>query len=55
MFLDFLVFSSERVFTVPNNSFNETFGCPAGQFTTEYWFPWYDTINMNSDILIARP
>ncbi len=39
---DIPVFASERVFTVPDNSFSEMMGYPANQFTTEYWFPWYE-------------
>ncbi len=39
---DIPVFASERVFTVPEDSFNEVMGYPADQLTTEYWFPWYE-------------
>jgi lipocalin len=49
------VFASERVLTVPSNSFNEMMGYPATQFTTEYWFPWYDSVNMPNSISISRP
>jgi hypothetical protein len=52
---DIPVFASERVFTVPNNVFNEMFGYPLDQMVTEYWYPWYDSVNMNNDILIAQP
>jgi hypothetical protein len=48
------IFASERVFTVPYNSFNEVMGYPANQFTTEYWFPWYDTIYMNTFLLVGN-
>jgi hypothetical protein len=51
---DIPVFASERVFTAPGNSFNETFGYPASQFTTEYWFPWYDSVSMNASILVGN-
>ncbi len=52
---DIPVFTSERVFTVPEDSFNEVMGYPADQLTSEYWFPWYDSINMNNRILVSRP
>jgi hypothetical protein len=51
---DIPVFASERVFTVPDNSFSEMMGYPANQFTTEYWFPWYDSVNMNSIIKVGN-
>ncbi len=51
---DIPVFASERVFTVPDNSFSEMMGYPADQFTTEYWFPWYDSINMNSILKVGN-
>jgi hypothetical protein len=52
---DIPVFASERVFTVPEDSFNEVMGVPGDQLTSEYWFPWYDSINMQNKILISRP
>jgi hypothetical protein len=30
-------------------------GYPADQFTTEYWFPWYDMVYMNTWILVGNP
>jgi hypothetical protein len=48
------IFASERVFTVPYDSFNEVMGYPANQFTTEYWFPWYDTVYMNTYLLVGN-
>jgi alpha-tubulin suppressor-like RCC1 family protein len=48
------IFASQRVFTVPDNSFNESMGYPASQFTDEYWFPWYDSIYMNSSIMVGN-
>ncbi len=39
---DIPVFTSERVFTVPEDSFNEMMGYPANQLVSEYWFPWYE-------------
>jgi hypothetical protein len=47
------VFSSERV--LYGTSFNEVMGFPANQLTTEYWFPWYDSTSMSTDILVGRP
>jgi hypothetical protein len=52
---DIPVFASQRVFTAPGNVFNEMMGYPASQLTDQYWFPWYDSVNMNNEILIARP
>jgi hypothetical protein len=48
------IFASEREFTFPNNSFNESLGYPANQFTTEYWFPWYDSKVMTNHILVGN-
>jgi hypothetical protein len=47
------VFSSERVLYL--TSFNEVMGYPGSQLTTEYWFPWYDSTSMSTDILVGRP
>jgi hypothetical protein len=47
------VFVSERSLYL--TSFNELMGYPADQLTTEYWFPWYDNVFMNTDILISKP
>jgi len=52
---DIPVFASERVFTVPNSVFNEMLGEPAPNLFTEYWFPWYDSVNMNNKLLISKP
>ncbi len=51
---DIPVFASERVFTVPDDSFSEMMGYPADQFTTEYWFPWYNSINMDSSLKVGN-
>jgi hypothetical protein len=47
------IITSQRV--VYGNSFNELMGYPADQFTTEYWFPWYDQVNMQTWILVGNP
>jgi hypothetical protein len=52
---DIPIFTSERVFTAPNSSFNEMLGCAFNQLTTEYWYPWYDSTNMTNDILVSSP
>jgi hypothetical protein len=52
---DIPIFTSERVFTVPTNAFNEFMGIPKGQFTTEYWFTWYDSVNMTNKLLVSKP
>ena len=49
------IFTSERVFTYPNSVFNELMGFPLNQMASEYWFPYYDSINMSNDILVSRP
>ena len=49
------IFTSERVFTYPSSVFNEMMGFPLNQMSTEYWFPYYDSINMSNDILVSRP
>jgi hypothetical protein len=52
---DIPVFTSERVFTAPSSVFNEMLGYPADQLSSEYWYPWYDSTNMNNDILVGKP
>jgi hypothetical protein len=47
------IFTSERSLYGP--SFNEMMGYPADQLTTEYWFTWYDTVWMNTDIYMSKP
>jgi hypothetical protein len=49
------IFTSERTQYGPNNAFNEVMGYPADQFTTEYWFPWYDNSSMYTWILVGNP
>ena len=48
------IFTSERVFTYPSNSFNEILGLPASQLTSEYWFPYYDSISMTNAIQVGN-
>jgi hypothetical protein len=47
------IFSSERV--LYGTSFNEVMGYAGNKLTTEYWFPWYDSTSMSTDILVGRP
>jgi len=47
------IFTSER--SLYGSSFNEVMGYPANQFTTEYWFPWYDQIDLRTWILVGNP
>jgi hypothetical protein len=47
------VFSSER--TLAGDSFNEVMGFPANQLTTEYWYPWYDNVDMSTWLLVGNP
>jgi len=47
------IFASER--TVYGDSFNEVMGYPGDQLTTEYWFPWYDQVYMDTWILVGNP
>jgi mannan endo-1,4-beta-mannosidase len=47
------IFTSERA--MYNGTFNEVMGYPANQFTTEYWFPWYDNVSMATWILVGNP
>jgi len=30
-------------------------GYAGNKLTTEYWFPWYDSTSMTTDILVGRP
>ena len=47
------IFASER--TLYGSSFNEMMGYPADQLTTEYWFTWYDSVYMTTDIYVSKP
>jgi hypothetical protein len=47
------IFTSQRVNYGP--SFNEMMGYPGNKLTTEYWFPWYDSISMSTEILVGGP
>jgi hypothetical protein len=47
------IFTSER--TLYGSSFNEMMGYPADQFTTEYWFTWYDNIYMQTNLAVSKP
>ena len=52
---DVPILTSERVLTYPDSVFNEMMGFPLNQMSSEYWFPYYDSINMSNDILVGRP
>jgi hypothetical protein len=47
------IFTSERSIYGP--SFNEMMGYPADQLTTEYWFTWYDSVYMQTKLLVSKP
>ena len=47
------IFASER--STFHASFNEVMGVPFDQFTTEYWFPWYDNTYMKTWVLVGNP
>jgi Zn-dependent metalloprotease len=47
------IFTSERV--AYGSSFNELMGFPADQLTTDYWFTYYDDINMSTWLAIGKP
>jgi hypothetical protein len=35
-------------------SFSEALGLPANQVTTAYWFPWYNNLDLNTQIRFAN-
>jgi hypothetical protein len=47
------IFSSERSSYGP--SFNEVMGYPGNQLASEYWFTWYDSVYMSTEVLVGRP
>jgi hypothetical protein len=47
------IFTSERSLYGP--SFNEMMGYAANQLTTEYWFTWYDSVYMTTNIYVGKP
>ncbi|MEO7839403.1 MAG: S8 family serine peptidase [Anaerolineales bacterium] len=51
--------ASERVAYSPNGgttwtSYSEIMGLPAGQATTSYYFPWYNNIDLNTQLRFAN-
>jgi hypothetical protein len=36
-------------------SFSELMGLPANQLTTTYWFPWYNNMDLNSQLRFGAP
>jgi hypothetical protein len=36
-------------------SFSETMGLPASQLDTTYWLPWYNNVELNSELRFAVP
>jgi len=36
-------------------SFSEVLGVPANQLTTAYWFPWYNNLDLNTQVRFAVP
>jgi hypothetical protein len=49
------IIPSERSFYGPYSSFNEILGFPNSRLTTDYWFPWYDNVNMITWVLVGNP
>jgi len=47
------IFTSER--SLYGSSFNEVMGIPLNQFTTEYWYTWYDNQGMSAWVLVGNP
>jgi glucose/arabinose dehydrogenase len=55
---DISVFTSERTllgYPDGSQSFNEVLGYPHNQLTTHYWFPWYDSKDMMTWVLVGNP
>jgi alpha-tubulin suppressor-like RCC1 family protein len=53
-----LVIPSERVIYQYNGSavsYSEMIGFPASQLTNKYWFPWYNNVNMWTQLRFANP
>jgi len=36
-------------------NFSEVLGVPANQLTTAYWFPWYNNLDLNTQVRFAVP
>jgi hypothetical protein len=52
------IVAAERVIYKVNGiytSFSEMMGLPNGQLDTTYWLPWYNNINLNSDLRLGVP
>ena len=54
------IIASERVSYTPDagvtyTSFAEMLGLPGGQLTTTYVFPWYNSVNLNTEIRFGTP
>ena len=48
-----IIFTSQRA--AYGSSFNELMGLPANQLTTDYWYTYYDDVNMSTWLMIGRP
>jgi hypothetical protein len=48
------IITSERALFGPASSFNEVMGYPDNQLTNHYWFPWYDSVDMTTWVLVAN-
>jgi hypothetical protein len=52
------VVAAERVVYKPNNtptSFSEMMGLPNNQLHTTYWFPWYNSVELYSELRFGIP
>jgi predicted outer membrane repeat protein len=51
------VIATERSWfgTDPYQTYNEVVGYPHNQLTNNYWFPWYDNVNMIQWVLVGNP
>ena len=49
------ILSTIRLWLAGGPSYYEIMGLPGTQLTTQYWFPWYNSLVMNPEVRIAKP
>jgi hypothetical protein len=52
-----IVAAARLIYKVNNTpaSFSEIIGLPAGQLDTSYWLPWYNNVELNTQLRFGTP
>ena len=49
------ILSTIRLWLASGPSYYEIMGLPGNQLTTQYWFPWYNSLVMSPEVRVAKP